>query len=129
MIAMPYPYQTYPNYYPAPVPDQLAQLRQYQQPQGNPGIIWVGSELEAANYLMAPNSAVALWNSNAPCIYLKQTDASGRPTMKTFDLVERTTAAPQGAQTTGGEFVARKEFDALVARVDEMAGKSKGADE
>ena len=53
---MPYPYypQYQPGYYPAPVPDQLAQLRQNQfqpmqqpqqfQPQQNPpapSIVWV----------------------------------------------------------------------------------------
>ena len=30
-------------------------------------------------YLVAPNSAVALWDSNSPTIYLKQADASGKP--------------------------------------------------
>ena len=40
-------------------------------------------------YPVAPNNAVALWDSGSPVIYLKQADASGKPTMKTFDLVER----------------------------------------
>ena len=40
--------------------------------------------------MLAPNTAIALWDSTNPCIYLKQSDASGRPTIKTFDLVERT---------------------------------------
>lgn len=40
-------------------------------------------------YPVAPNNAVVLWDSGSPVIYLKQADASGKPTMKTFDLVER----------------------------------------
>lgn len=97
---MPYPYyQPYqPAYYQPPMADQLTQLRQQpfqampqqQAPQQPPSIVWVQNEMEAANYLVAPNSAVTLWDSNAPVVYLKQADASGKPSMKTYDLVERT---------------------------------------
>ena len=84
-----YPYQ--PNYFQSPMPDQLTQLRQQQyqamQPQQMaqqqaPSIVWVQSEMEAASYLVAPNSAVTLWDSNFPVVYLKQADASGKPSMK-----------------------------------------------
>ena len=66
-------------YYPGPMPDQLAQLRQTPTPQQGNGILWVSGEQEARNYLLAPNSAVALWDSGSPCVYFKQSDASGRP--------------------------------------------------
>ena len=56
--------------------------------QGN-GIIWVPSFQAAAEYLVAANNAVALWDQNAPFVYLKQADASGKPTIKAFELVER----------------------------------------
>ena len=93
--------------YQPPMPDQLAQLRgaQYQhaqqmpqaQPQqvqaGGQSMVWVSGESEAMAYLVAPNSAVALWDSNAPTIYLKQADASGKPSIKVYDLVERTSGA------------------------------------
>lgn len=92
-----YGYQPYQMYQP-PMADQLMQLRQNQyQPnmqqvpqQEAPSIVWVQNEMEAANYLVAPNSAVTLWDSNAPVVYLKQADASGKPSMKIYDLVERT---------------------------------------
>ena len=96
-----YPYQ--PNFFQNPVPDQLTQLRQpYQQTaqpyqQSGQSIVWVSGEQEAVGYLVAPNSAVALWDMNAPVIYFKQADASGRPTIKTYDLVERT-AAPRAVE-------------------------------
>ena len=133
-----YPYQTYQP----PMPDQLAQYRQQQyqpqpmfqqpaqqivpqmQPQqqqqmAGQSIIWVQNEQEAYNYLVAPNSAVALWDSNNPAVYLKQADASGKPTMKIYDLVERTAQRPQAAQPAA-EYVTRQEFAALQARIDAL---------
>ena len=97
---MNYPYYSgyqQPQFYQSPMPDQLAQLRgaQYQPQQfvqqppqqaGGQSMVWVSGEQEAMGYLVAPNSAVALWDSNAPTIYLKQADASGKPSIKVLDL-------------------------------------------
>lgn len=124
MAYQPYPYGGYQPapYYPGPVPDQLSQLRQNQiqqpviqgpqmpqQPQQlppnigampptggpqNSGIIWVSGKGEADGYLVAPNSAVALWDANNPVIYLRQADSTGKPSTKVYDLVERTDASP-----------------------------------
>lgn len=135
---MPYnPTYYYPqNYYQPPVADQMNQFRQqpYQQPMQTPAqmqpvqqpqaqgqsIIWVQNQQEAYNYLVAPNSAVALWDSNSPVIYLKQADASGKPTMKIYDLVERTAQLPQAAPQPAAEYVTRQEFAALQARIDAL---------
>jgi len=125
-----------PNYYPQPMPDNLMQMRQQQmmQPQIPPvqqnpvaqgGVQWVSGEQEARGYLIAPNSAVALWDSTAPTVYLKQADASGKPTLKIYDLVERTETAPTASQKSGVEFVTREEFDRLAALVGEIKGKKK----
>ena len=114
MAYQPYPYGGYQPapYYPGPVPDQLAQMRQQQmiqppvQPmQANPiqqpapqngGINWVGSKTDADNWPIAPGCAVALWDSNNPVIYLRQADSTGKPSTKVYDLVERTdNLAPQ----------------------------------
>lgn len=131
------PYYQNP-YYPQPMPDNLMQMRQMQQPQmqaqmqpqmQNPiaqgGVQWVSSEQEARGYLIAPNSAVALWDSTAPTVYLKQADASGKPTLKIYDLVERAETAPNAPQKPGAEFVTREEFDRLAALVGEIKGKKK----
>ena len=75
--------------------------------------------------LIAPNSAVALWDSSAPTVYLKQSDASGKPTLKIYDLVERAETPCTAPQENGVEFVTRKEFDALAALVGELKGKKK----
>lgn len=120
-MAYPY-YQPYP-YYPQPVPDQLAQLRQnqFQQPrQEAPSIVWVQSEQEALNYLVAPNSAVTLWDSNSPVVYLKQADASGKPSMKVYDLVERTQRPVQPPKTPAIEYAPLSRLEALEARLNEL---------
>ena len=38
---------------------------------------------------LAPNTAIVLWDINDPCVYRKQADATGKPTLKIYDLVER----------------------------------------
>lgn len=130
------PYYQNP-YYPQPMPDNLMQMRQQQmmQPQmpqpvpQNPvaqgGVQWVSGEQEARGYLIAPNSAVALWDSTAPTVYLKQADASGKPTLKIYDLVERTETVIPAPQGKAVEFVTREEFEKLAALVGEIKGKKK----
>lgn len=115
-----------PMYYQPPMPDQLAQLRgsqfqpaqQPQQAPVSPSIVWVQNEMEAANYLVAPNSAVTLWDSNAPVVYLKQADASGKPSMKTYDLVERT---QRPAQAPAVEYAPLSRLEALEARIEALS--------
>ncbi len=138
----PYYYQPYQPYQP-PMADQLTQLRQsyqpMQQPQqapASPSIVWVQSEMEAANYLVAPNSAVTLWDSNSPVVYLKQADASGKPSMKIYDLVERNQRPVQAPQAPAVEYATLEQFNALAARVDALSApkttrtkKEAGADE
>lgn len=134
MAFTPYGYQN--PYYPQPMPDTLMQMRQQQMPMmqtpqapQNPiaqsGVQWVSGEQEARNWMIAPNAAVALWDSTAPTVYLKQADASGRPTLKIYDLVERAETPRTAPQEKNVEFVTRKEFDALAALVGEIKGKKK----
>lgn len=77
----------YPYYYPAQ-PQQVMPQPQ-PQPQQQSGIIWVNSGIEAQAYPVAPNNAVTLWSTAEPVVYLKKADASGKPTLVTYDLVER----------------------------------------
>ena len=131
-------YQPNP-YYPAPVPDQLAQLRQQQMQQSmmqqpvqpmqtnpiqqpapqNGGINWVGSKTEADNWPIAPGCAVALWDSNNPVIYLRQADSTGKPSTKVYDLVERTdNPTPQRQnvpQLDLSQFITRDELENILA--------------
>lgn len=124
MIDVAYPYYgTYmPNFYPGsyqqtPPPVQQT-TQQYQTPLTNQnGIIWVPNEQAANDYLVAPNSAVTLWNSNAPVVYLKQADASGKPSMKVYDLVERT---QRPVQVPTVEYAPLSRLEALEARLNEL---------
>ncbi len=128
-----YPQPSYQNtYYPVPQPDQLAQLRQNQMlpnipppqpvpsnPSGTPqngGMIWVSGKQEADGYLVAPNSALALWDQNNPVIYLRSADSTGKPSTKVYDLVERTDApAAQTAPEMDMErFVTWDKLDAYI---------------
>ena len=134
MAYTPYGWQN--PYYAQPMPDNLAQLRQQQmppmmapQPPQNPvaqsGVQWVSGEQEARNWMLAPNAAVALWDSSAPTVYLKKADASGKPSLTIYDLVERA-ETPRTAPTEDPvKFVTREEFDTLAAVVDGMKGKKK----
>lgn len=96
---------------------------QYPAPQpqsGGQSIIWGPNEKAANEFIVAPNNAVTLWDMNAPVVYVKKADASGKPAMTTYDLVERVTApvspaAPQTVPMT--DYVTRKDFDELAAKV------------
>lgn len=99
------------------------QARGFQMPTQQNSVQWVSSEMEARNYLVAPNSAVALWDSSAPRVYLKQADASGKPMFKGYDLIERVDApvsVPAAPQPQVGNYVTRDEFDKLAAAVREL---------
>lgn len=104
---MAYPYYTPYNFNPynysyqpqqiVPPVQQPQMLQNAQQTTTTPqtitspsSLIWISNERDAALYPVAPNNAVALWNQNEPVVYLKQADASGKPSMKIYDLVERT---------------------------------------
>ena len=134
MAYTPYGWQN--PYYAQPMPDNLAQLRQQQmppmmapQPPQNPvaqsGVQWVSGEQEARNWMIAPNAAVALWDSSAPTVYLKKADASGKPSLTIYDLVERAETPCTAPTADPVKFVTREEFDALAAVVDGMKGKKK----
>lgn len=127
---MPWQYYDDPCY-PSPMQDNLAQLRQrsmmmpQQQMQRTQqgGVQWVNSETEARNFLIAPNSAVALWDSSAPRVYLKQADASGKPTLTAYDLVERAETPTSVSNVQAVSYVTHEEFDKLAALVSEIKAK------
>ena len=128
-----YNYNPYVNPYAAPYGGQQMQQQMYQpqmqQPpqapqQASNGFVWVNDINEAANYLVAPNSAVQLWDKNSPCVYLKTADAAGKPTMQIFDLVERKQQLTAQTQTaTTADYVTRAEFAELRKVVDALTAK------
>ena len=92
----------YGNYYPTSVGNfnpyngyqtavpMTQQQMQPQQPSNTAGFVWVQGEAAAKAYPVAPGNSVLLMDSEAPVLYMKSTDASGRPLpMETYDLVKR----------------------------------------
>jgi hypothetical protein len=86
----------------------------------NNGIIWVQGEAGAKSYLVAPNTTVQLWDSEAQTIYLKSADASGMPSIKTLDYTvrDRVQGEIRHENTSKVEFVTRDEFDALKRQIE-----------
>lgn len=124
----PYQYYTQP-YQQIPQQMQPTQMsvanQQAPQVQTSNSIIWVSGEKEAAMYPIAPNNAVTLWSQSEPVVYLKQADASGKPTMKTYDLVERSETAQNGTNETGAktpDYATKDELAALVTAVRGIDG-------
>ena len=109
------------NYFPVTYQNPYYAQPQYQQNQvQSTGILWVSSELEAQNYPVAPNNAVALWDSTKPAIYLKQADASGKPVMKIYELSERTEAAKMNSESKEyklSDCVLKSEIDPILSAI------------
>jgi len=93
---MPYPY--YPSY------------TQYAPASS---VIWISGEREAQMYPVAPNNAVTLWSQSEPVVYLKQADASGKPSMKVYDIVERR-ETPQEEK----EYVTKTDLTSVLSAVE-----------
>lgn len=112
-------YQPYQQSYYQPVQQIQQPVQQTPQPSS---LIWVGSYAEAQMYPVAPNAAVALWDSSSPAIYLKQADASGRPTLKTYDLVERA-EAPVPQEEKALAYATKDDLASFSAALDAIKGE------
>ena len=95
-----------------------------QQQATTTSIIWVSGDREAQMYPVAPNNAVTLWSQAEPVVYLKQADATGKPTLKTYDLVERATSASNATSATDDKRPAYATKDDLSAIVGAIKGHS-----
>lgn len=104
-------------------PYQFNGYSQPQQPQQQSnGIIWVQGEAGAKSYLVAPNTTVQLWDSEAQVIYLKSADASGMPSMKIIDYTIRDNNHSNLSQNSQNSYVTKDEFDAFKQEVHKMIG-------
>lgn len=111
------------NYFPTGYqPAQIYYPTQQTQQQSN-GIIWVQGEAGAKSYLVAPNTTVQLWDSEAQTIYLKSADASGMPSIKTLDYTvrDRVQGEIRHENAPKVEFVTRDEFEALKRQIESLA--------
>lgn len=120
---------SYPSYQPMYYQPQY----QPQQPQQTNGIIWVSGEAGAKAYLVAPNTTVQLWDSEAQVIYLKSADASGMPSIKVLDYTIRSQApanAPVAAQapagTNGPVYATKADVEALAGQINAIRAEVEG---
>ena len=132
-MAYPYypqqPYQMGQSYYPQtyqPVMQQPQQQQNYSPVSNQNSIIWISGEQEAQMYPIAPNNAIALWEKSGKTIYLKSADATGKPSLTIFDLVERK-QTPTAEDGTPVDYATKKDlmrvaeavsgFDALISSI------------
>lgn len=94
-------YSYYPQFQSTPF------LPQAQQQQS---IQYVNGKQSAESYQMGANSSVILMDSNRSRFYVKQTDASGMATIKSYDFKEATDDKPT-------EYVTKAEFEAYKAKM------------
>lgn len=107
---------------------QPMQSQPQYQPQRPPqnGMVWVQGEAGAKSYLIAAGNTVPLWDSENQTIYIKTVDASGVPSMRILDYKERAqsrSAAAQVFKNPGDEYVTRKEFEELAAKISALTVK------
>ena len=107
-----------PQFQPQPQPQQLPQAQ--IQPQSS--IIWVSGEREAQMYPVAPNNAVTLWSQTEPVVYVKQADATGKPTLKVYGLVERSESANNGVSASEDKVITYATKDELSTVVEAVKG-------
>ena len=93
-------YPIYPNPY-----QQLITPQPQQQ-----NIQYVNGKPSAETYQMPASSSVILMDSNLPRFYMKQTDASGMATIKSYDFKETEAEKPT-------EYVTKAEFEKFKANL------------
>lgn len=80
-------------------------------PQGPAqSIQYVNGKQSAETYQMPANSSVILMDSNKSRFYMKQTDASGNATLRSYDFQETEEEKPQ-------EYVTKQEFEAFKTKL------------
>ena len=91
-----------------------------QQNTQQGGIIWVQGEASAKSYLVAPNSSVALWDSEDTVIYLKSADASGMPSIRTLDYTMREEASKTGEIQPKTDFATKDDILRIQGEIDAL---------
>lgn len=84
-------------------------------------IVWVNGLSEAENYLVAPNSAVQLWDRNGKAVYVKSADQTGLNKIKIYDLIERK-IPEETISTDNKEFALKEDLTALQSDFENLKG-------
>lgn len=100
---------------------QQIQQMQVQQNQSG-GITWVQGAEGAKSYMLPPNTSAILMDSEKSRFYIKTTDASGMPSMRTFEFQEVVSEVPQVSAQSTKDFVSRDEFNSLKSEIEQYKG-------
>lgn len=100
----------------------------YYQPVQQNAMIWVQGEAAAKGYLVAPNTSVALWDSEAQTVYIKSADASGMPSLKVLDYTIRNMPnLPQNGPLSEGldksSFATKADLRAISSEIEALKEK------
>lgn len=127
LFPMNYPQAAMPQYYGQNMPNMgdygrtLANTQPMQN--GSQGDFrWVQGEAAAKSYPVAPNSKIALWDSEANVIYIKTADINGIPSMTVIDYTVRgeqrkNELLSNTPQIDTSKFVTREEFNSRLAQL------------
>ena len=111
------------SYYPPMQNPFMAQLMPQPQivaqPQQN--IQYVNGKQSVDSYQLPANSSVILMDSNLARFYVKQTDASGLATVKSYDFKETEEEKPK-------EYVTKEEFETFKSSLKGVKHESNNAD-
>ena len=116
-------YNSYQPYQPYQQPAFPQQFQSQQQPTINSGIIWVQGEAGAKSYLVAPNTTVALWDSEEHVIYLKSADNLGMPTIKTLEYTIKGNTSLTSENGSNKDYLTRDDISFLEDKVEALEGK------
>lgn len=85
------------------------------------GLTWIQGEAAAKSFLTAPNTTVALWDTEAQVCYIKSADASGMPSMKILDYTIRGDSGPSVSvpkpESRNTDYATKSEIEALKEQI------------
>ena len=117
---------TYQPYYTNPQMQTPVNPAAWIQNNNDP-IIWVQGLAGAKSYLVAPNTTVRLWDSEANTIYIKSADASGMPSIKILDYTVREEQPKAVHQVQpDGNYVTVEAFKEEINRIEDEIKKLAG---
>lgn len=100
------------------------QNQQVQVPTSNVNWIQVAGIEGARNQIVQPGHTAWMMDNNNPIFYVKSVDGMGSATFKAFQFIEIQPEAHRMAENqnnnANGDYVTRKEFDALLKRLGEL---------
>lgn len=100
------------------------QAQQPQAPTSNVNWIQVAGIEGARNQIVQPGHTAWMMDNNSPVFYVKSVDGMGSTTFKMFQFMEIQPETPRMAEnqnnSVNGDYVTRKEFDALLKRLGEL---------